>query len=398
MSRAVICIVALTLIFGSGPASLTGQSVDNGEKFLLSITLEEGDYKKLHKPRTADLKCDNVQMEVNGTPVEVESLKTRGKTSLRQYRKSLTVELEEKVTLPLCTGEKRMKDFYLISMSLDPHYYYNRFAFDCLKACGIFPLGYRYVEVEINGSTEGVYLLIERPFDHILDVVNSPYALRRLRSGEIDKDKVGKDIPKRKINEYRARYLDLVDMVQSNEGQKAYESINEALDMSSYMRWLAFNYIVRNGDYTDEVYYYIKPGSDPGQFDIIPWDYDDIFMREPHEGEEAKRRVLGRKLLFSGEDPLDREIGKNQYVYNRYLDELEATLKILTPQFMDSTFTEIKRDLLPYLDDSDIVKAHTTDYYGGSDGKRMTEHMDKIYEYLVESHRVIGLRIEAARD
>jgi len=391
-------ILVITLLIAACRGVVVGQPGEPTGLFVISITLEDGDYKKLHKPRTVDLKCDNVQMEINGLPVEVESLKTRGKTSLKQYRKSLTVELEDKVTLPLCTGDKRMKDFYLISMSLDPHYYYNRFAFDCLKECGIFPLGYRYVEVEVNGVTEGVYLLIERPFDYMLDEAGSPYALRRLRSGEIDKDKVAKDIPKSDVNTYRAKYLDLVDEVQASKGRKAFESLNAVLDMRSYLRWLAFNYIVRNGDYTDEVYYYIKPGSDPGQFDIIPWDYDDIFMREPHEGEETKRKVLGRKLLFSSEDPLDREIGQSAYIYDRYLDELEASLEILTPDLMGEIFEQIKSDLLPYLQDPAIVEVHKNDYHGGSDAAAMLEHMEKVYNYLVERHEVIGLRVEAARE
>jgi spore coat protein H len=209
---------------------------------------------------------------------------------------------------------------------------------------------------------------------------------------------VAEDTPVSDVNAYRATYLDLVSNISVGKGAKAFETLNTSLDMQSYFRWLAFNYIVRNGDYTDEVYYYIKQGSDPAQFDIIPWDYDDIFMREPHEGEETKRRILGHKLLFSSEDPLDREIAKSAYIYDRYLDELEETLNILSEDFMRRTMGQIKAELIPYLSDAAIVQAHKEDYYGGSDVEAMTDHMDKILNYLVERSEVIRKRIAIARD
>lgn len=39
---------------------------------------------------------------------------------------------------------------------------------------------------------------------------------------------------------------------------------------------LAFNYLIRNGDYTDELFLYLTGKGN--QFQIIPWDYDDIFQ------------------------------------------------------------------------------------------------------------------------
>jgi spore coat protein H len=218
-----------------------------------------------------------------------------------------------------------------------------------------------------------------------------------LRSGEIDKDKVAKDVPNSEVNTYRSRYLNLVDLVQSYGGKRAYIELSSVLDMTGYMRWLSMNYIVRNGDYTDEIYYYIKPGTEPPQYGVLPWDYDDIFMKEPHEGAEEKKRVLGRKLLFSSEDPLDREIGKSAYIYDRYLDQLESTLDILSADFMRATMDQIQTELIPYLSDPAIIEVHKEDYYGGSDVDAMTEHMGKIYNYLVERNVIIRRRIEVSR-
>ena len=55
------------------------------------------------------------------------------------------------------------------------------------------------------------------------------------------------------------------------------------------MRWLAFNFLVRDGDYTDEVYLYIDP--ELKKFKLIPWDYSNLFLTAPHEGTAERRKV-----------------------------------------------------------------------------------------------------------
>jgi len=44
--------------------------------------------------------------------------------------------------------------------------------------------------------------------------------------------------------------------------------LSKWVDIDSYLKWLAFNFLVRNGDYTDEVYFFADPGT--GKFNIIP--------------------------------------------------------------------------------------------------------------------------------
>ena len=66
--------------------------------------------------------------------------------------------------------------------------------------------------------------------------------------------------------------------------------MSQWIDLDIYMKWLAFNFFIRNGDYTDEVYFYMDPAT--GKYRIIPWDYDDIFASGPHEGSEEKYRNI----------------------------------------------------------------------------------------------------------
>ena len=81
---------------GSGLVAQSGQEKSHT---VISIEISESDYKKLHKPRTSDLEFDEPTIVVGGTAAEVQSLRTRGKSSLKQYRKSFTVELEDRVCI-----------------------------------------------------------------------------------------------------------------------------------------------------------------------------------------------------------------------------------------------------------------------------------------------------------
>ena len=73
-------------------------------------------------------------------------------------------------------------------------------------------------------------------------------------------------------NYYKLIYKSL----KKQNGEELYKTLNQWIDLDNYMKWLAFNFLVRNGDYTDEVFLYIDP--EINKFKIIPWDYDDLFL------------------------------------------------------------------------------------------------------------------------
>ena len=77
-----------------------------------------------------------------------------------------------------------------------------------------------------------------------------------------------------------------------------------------------FQFFVQNGDYSDEVFFYIDPKI--RKFRIIPWDYDDIFANAPHEGGAENKKALSEINLFSTEDHLDEKIATDSYLI-RYL-------------------------------------------------------------------------------
>ena len=136
--------------------------------------------------QTAQVDADNTQelvelikkvqpeLIINGETVGVEELKTRGKTTLYQRRKSFSFSLTQKVGLYHYDKMQQFKKFHALSLSMDKYYIRNRISFKMMKDIGIFSLYNTYSELEINGQSEGIYLLVERPQDWALKNKNSP--------------------------------------------------------------------------------------------------------------------------------------------------------------------------------------------------------------------------------
>ena len=151
-------------------------------------------------------------------------------------------------------------------------------------------------------------------------------------------------------------------LTKALEGQQLYDSLNVVLHMDQYFKWLAFNYLIKNGDYTDELFLFLTPGEN--RFDIIPWDYDDIFQRQPHESYERRNKLLDHKLLFSGEAYLDIVIDSDSFLYLKFLQSFQEVLELLTPELIKTTFERVYTELYPYYMDQEIISQSESDHYG----------------------------------
>ena len=386
--------VFLLYLTFTGPRLLSQEPLNlqpnpGGEIFTIEFHIPEYIYRDIQENVQKDLFTDEATLYINDTEYAAKNIRTRGKSTLFTRRKSYTVKLEDHADIALNNGTQTLEDFYLISMSLDRNYVQNRLAFECLEELGIFPLGYRYVHLLINGNHEGIYLLVERPFDYAIQISGSPYAVRRLKSGVIDDDKYAKSTSVQEVEYYRNRFKEIHKLVRKTKGKDALKVMDEHLEVSDYMRWLAFNFLVRNGDYTDEVYYYIVADSDPPRFNIIPWDFDDILSREPHEGSEARNRLLKDKLIFSSEDPLDRKIASDKHVYAKYLEEMDQLLALLTPEQIKRILEGIYRELYPYYNSPAIIATSEYDLWGPSDKQKLANHLHNLNTFFYKQREQI---------
>ena len=293
------------------------------------------------------------EIAYNGVALKAKSCKTRGKTTLYFKRKSFSISLKDSVVL----GESEIKKLALNNLAMDHNYYRNRLSFLCLERIGIFHLQNKFAELRINGNSAGLYLAIQKPEDYIRSQESTLLVRREYEGRYTIEDSQGDN-----VKNPMKRLRKIPQLTKKFEGQQLYDSLDAVVHLDHYFKWLAFNYMIKNGDYTDELFLYLT--ADEHLFDIIPWDYDDIFKSQPHDGFEARNKVLGRKLLFSGEAYVDIVIGNDKVLYLQFLRTFKQVLEILNPDVLKDTFEKVYLELYPYFADQEVIAQSGYDYFG----------------------------------
>ena len=323
---------------------------------------------------------------INGDTLEAKEVATRGQTSLYYRRKSYSFDVQSEASFHHGDKTKKLKKFFVLSLSMDRNYANNHLAFEMMETSGIFHLFYTFGEMRINGQSEGICMIVERPEDWAMKKKDSPVLIRRGYNNNIDKLKADNDADKEVIKEYRKNFVQIYQSVNKYKGEELYNSISTLLETDDYMKWLAFNFFVRNGDYTDEVYLYVHP--DSKKFRIIPWDYDDIFSLGPHEGFEESRKLIGDKLFFSTEDQLDKKIVADPYMYKMYLVQFEELMNELSPDVLKSVFEKTYAELYPYYSHEEIISLSNYDRYKNANLAMLKSNMLTLYDQLIISRGV----------
>ncbi len=269
-----------------------------------------------------------------------------GESSLLLPRKSFEVKMPYRVA-PL-GGDVALKKFFLIAMEQDTGYFRNALAFGLLSRFhGLF-LGYfQYTRLELNGVDQGLYLLVERPQDAIERRVPGAMVFRRnydqiwFAKGAVKEDSVLLG-----IYEEDARRLGFMPLLY--EGQELLDSLDAHLDLEQYLAWLAFNRLVRNGDYLDEVFYY-RTAQDK-RWHVMGWDYEDIFQ-PPHGG-----RFTEGSWVYNNEYPLDSAIEKTPLLLSLYGQALRAMAEELDSASLEAAWSQVRSEVLPWFSDTAIAR------------------------------------------
>jgi spore coat protein H len=263
---------------------------------------------------------------------------------------------------------------------MDKDYINNRLAFEMMEKAHIFSLFYSFSELDINGNDEGVYMVIERPEDWAMKKKNSHFLIRRGYNHNIDKTETDNNTGKEEISKYLYDYRQIYRYLNRLEGKALYDTISRYLDIDSYMKWVAFNFFVRNGDYTDEVWFYFDP--EINKFSIIPWDYDDLFFAAPHEGALMSREFTHNRLIFSAEDLLDKKIATDPFLYGIYLQQFRELMDQLSLKIIKKTFENTYAELCPYYKCLEIIKMSEYDAYGITDQAKLRSDMNTLFNML----------------
>jgi len=310
----------------------------------IRITISKGQYNSLLQSKGRKMTLKNPVMIVNGDSARVKEIHSRGNNSLTFEHKSLSVDLDRSIEVYAGNEKFKMKKFDLLNLVMDKNLWHNRWAFSCLKELELFPLHQTFCGLYINEQPQGIYLLVDKAHYYTSGSAKSPYMLRRGVNHVIADEYI--DTPdKEEAKRYKQQYLSVYEDLGEFHGEDLYTRLDGKINLDHYFKWLGFNYLIMNGDYADELYLYITPGT--RQFDVIPWDYDDILRPVPHEGLAVRNAAEGFKnaYLFSSEDPLDRAIASDPVLYRNYLVSFKNLLNRLTPEVLIGYSQSVRAEL-----------------------------------------------------
>ena len=336
----LLCFVSLTW----PSTELAGQSNSPPPFPEIRVYISKSQYNTLLESKGRKLELKKPIFLINKDTAHVKEVHSRGNNSLTFEHKSLSVDLADAVEVGMQGKKKKVKKFDMLNLVMDKNLWHNRWAFLNMKDASIFPLLNTFCTVWINDQPQGIYMLVEKPRHYTTGDAKSPYMVRRGVNHVVNDEYI--DTPsKEDAKKFKQQYHAIYEDISKYKGDDLFNRLSSKIHLNHYFEWLAFNYLIMNGDYADELYLYILP--EDGRFDIIPWDYDDILRPVPHEGMEARNAVEGfkNKLIFSSEDPLDVAIASDAVLYGHYISTFQTLLNILTPENLTQVSQKVKGEL-----------------------------------------------------
>jgi spore coat protein H len=310
-------------------------------------------------------------LDFEGVIFSLDNMKVRGQTTTNFQRKSLSVNMDGKFVNDQDTSY-RFEVFKLLSLVYDYTYIENGLSHKLLSEVGLWPLYSFFTQVSFNNEHQGLYLFVEDPEHFLYREYNAEVVIRRYYKNGIKKIELNPDISTKDESYYRDIYLNWYQYLVNYSGEELYIKLSNELNLSNYMRKMAIDFILKNGDYVDEISFYGFDQNGKTYFDILPWDYDDIFADKPHEvgktwgqggilGDRYYEtyddvlEVLDGRLIFSIEEDIDYIIATDDYLYGKYLVELEYVMSELTVARINEMFDELENTLTPFYQISEIV-------------------------------------------
>ncbi len=290
---------------------------------------------------------------------------TRGQSSIKAPRKNFGFELldnQGKLAIGSVKGEKLL----FTSMWQDEGYISNMLGYSLLRRSGLAPHATEYAELIINGETNGLYLVTKRMKDVATKDLDSPLVIRRRYFGKYDVAAFKEKKSTFSQAELEGRYTELMEVISSHrsfadDSSEFYDRVSKYIDLNQYFSWLGTNYLLKNGDYSDEVFFYAKAKGieslDQVKFGVLPWDMDDLFKDQMHWQYFHPgniKAVLGGKpekdLVYNYEAQMDRALMGNSYTRKLYHAHLRKMLQNeLSEQNIKATMSEVREKISPYL-------------------------------------------------
>lgn len=306
------------------------------------------------------------------------SLSTRGMTSLSKFSRknfnihSLKNEIGESEKIDIGSVEGRK--LILSASPEDVLGTKNMLTYKILKNTGVHALSPKYAEVVINRESQGLYFVSRAAQDEILksklgEDTQAEIVLRRRYSDKIELKGKKDSLTNLQAQEYIKTLRTIHKTASKLKGEALFAYLEKNLNVEAYMRWIVVNSILKNGDSSDEVFFFGKKLADGSMyFDILPWDEDDTFSKSMHQSSlmispNYKRAgVAKRTMIFNFESRIDKAVAKDPVMLKKFFAVVSQVISELkTSNAVQTSVDQVIAELTPYLEDADIQAAGLND-------------------------------------
>jgi hypothetical protein len=343
------------------------------EVFNFVVTDSQREYINASRGEQYEVTDPIPELHFAGSTYTIDRFEIRGDNTLNFTRKGFGMNMNRKITLlnPHEQIERKYEEFKLLAMVYDYTYIENSTAVGLFKEVDLWPVYSFFTEVRLNDHTQGLYHFIEDPVEYFIEQKNASFVVRR------GYDHVVKAYSINPVNQKNTdEYINRLDKIYSNlprySGRQMYDTLSAYIDLEQYFTKLSIDMLVKNGDYSDEVFFYSKIKDDREVLGVFPWDYDDIFADQPHEiGRDWAPGTIfghreywsmddiiadvGSKLLYSIEDDLDYKIAKDSFLYQEYLKTLRSVIEKIDLAAIDKVFDYTFNHIGPFYANDSIV-------------------------------------------
>lgn len=293
------------------------------------------------------------EFTISDLPITIES---RGQSSIQFQRKNYAIKSVDSHVL---------SKTILTAGSMDPLNIKNQIMYKLYRLVGVPALETRLAELSINQKSEGLYMITQAPEHFLLDN-NFGYdiVLRRRYADVIELKKAKKSLSEAEVVEYMTSLSQLHKKSRQLKGSALLDFLASNLDLKSYFRMLGINYLTKNGDFADEIFFAGKKDANGHiKFVAVPWDLDDSFAIEMHKqnipfSPNAGREELAERVLMYGfESQADQAIAGDSTVLKAYFAELKEMMSLLTPEVLSGIVEKVTSDVRPYLAIPEVLES-----------------------------------------
>lgn len=318
-------------------------------------------------------------------------INTRGQHCLKAERKCFGVSLSDE--LP-----DLGRHFNLASLSGDHGYINYVLGLKFMEKIGLNGLKHRYVHLHINGQSSGLYLLLDEPKNALITGKKAEFIGRRQHWPK--KSKLVYSDPQASINgeSYLKTFEMIVKASAKLHGQHKFLYLQQSMDFTSYIDWLATNSLLQNGDYDDELFFYVSK-ADAAQghryFRFMGWDYEDLFSKPHVINRIVHPFQIKKTMLHSLVQKIDYAIYRDSYLYSFFKERLRyLTNTVFNEAAVAAIFAELLDEISPFLHDEVLSSSrhdqaaqgvYTSGYITQLANSRYQQLMERSH-YLANSH------------